>query len=75
MSNLFGRSGFVSGRVPPFTWGEEDGVYRPDAAVDTWRKAMRRRRAELERAGRPAEPGAEELERFRTLGDSRGGRS
>ncbi|MBN1825969.1 MAG: hypothetical protein JW958_06860 [Candidatus Eisenbacteria bacterium] len=76
MANLFGGSGFVSGRVPPFTWGEEGGVYRLSEAVDTLRKAMSRRLPELERAGRPLEPTEELLRGLRELWDSiRGKRS
>lgn len=72
-SNLFGPVGLVSGFVPPFSWGEAGDVYEFDRAVDTMRAVRERRRAELVRAGRPAEIPERHLNVLRELWERRTG--
>jgi UDP-N-acetylglucosamine diphosphorylase/glucosamine-1-phosphate N-acetyltransferase len=72
-SNLFGSSGLVAGHIPPFTWGEEGGVYEWGPAVDTMKRVLERRREELARAGRRAGLEAAEVERLKRLWEARKG--
>lgn len=71
--NLFGRSGFVSGYVPPFTWGEEGGLHDFSRAVDTMNRTMARRERELTAAGRPTTLGSREREILEKMWKGRSG--
>ncbi|MFH1277028.1 MAG: putative sugar nucleotidyl transferase [Candidatus Eisenbacteria bacterium] len=71
--NLFGPAGFVSGYVPPFTWGESGDVYDFDRAIDTMKVVRARRKAELERAGRPVGIPDRQLNILRELWERRTG--
>jgi hypothetical protein len=48
-------------------------VYEWGPAVDTMKRVLERRREELERAGRRAEPEAAEIERLKRLWEARKG--